>query len=37
MIALEMKLAITNKWKSVIGERNEDVKILKEEIMIMTT
>jgi hypothetical protein len=35
MIEIETKISITNKGKRIIGERNENVKILKKEIMIM--
>jgi hypothetical protein len=34
-MALKMILSITNKGKSIIGEINEKVKILKKEMMIM--
>jgi hypothetical protein len=33
--ALETRLAITNKGKRIIGERNENMKILKKETMMM--
>jgi len=36
LIALEMILAKTNKGKIIIGERNENMQILKKEMMIMS-